>query len=94
MLLGRHCSYWLVLLGTTLFATIDTGLFLVVLALGLSGTALVWTVMLAGALLAEALGAEPVDDATPGACPFRAWRGGTRISSSARQTPSDPGGFS
>jgi len=92
MLHGRHRCSRLVLLGTTLFATIDTGLFLVVLALALSGVALIWTVMLARGLLAEALDAEPDDDAAESGCPLRAWRGG-QLSSSARRTPSDPGGF-
>lgn len=85
----RRRSFWLVLLGTTAFLTIDPALFLVVVALGLSGVAVAWSVMLARALLGEAFATGQTDDGAQSACPFRTWRGG--LSSSAPQTPSDPG---
>ena len=90
----RRRSFWFVLLGTTAFATVDPALSLVVVALGLSAVVVVWTVMLARALLVEVFAAGRIDDATPDICPLRGWRGGSGLSSSARQTPSDPGAFS
>ena len=91
----RRRSFWFVLVGTTAFLTVDPALFLVVAALGLSAVALAWAVMLARALLVEAFAGEQMDGATPTACPLRAWRDGNAgLSSSARQTPSDPAAFS
>lgn len=88
-------SFWLVLVGTTAFLTIDPALFLVVVALALSGVALIWTVMLTRMLLVEALAAEPTEDAAEGVCPLRVWqRRNGDLSSSARPTPSDHGAFS
>ncbi len=90
----RRRSFWLVLLGTTAFLTIDPGLFLVLLALALSGIAVVWTLMLGRALLVEVF-AEQTNDATQSACPFRTWRSDSAaFSSSAPRTPSDPGALS
>ena len=91
----RPRSFWVVLLGTTAFLTVEPALFLVVLTLFLSGVALVWMVMLARALFVDTFGVEPIADAQQDACPFKAWRtphGG--VSSSARPTPSDRGAFS
>ena len=86
MLRRRRRSFWLVLVGTTALVTIDPALFLVVVALGLSGLAMLWTVMLMRALLLDAWAGEHVDDTRQRACPFRARRGGVRLSSSARPT--------
>jgi hypothetical protein len=91
----RRRSFWVVLVGTTVFLTIDPGLFLVVTALALSGIALVWTLMLGRALLEEAFTAEQADHAPQSACPLRTWRGdGASVSSSARRTSSGPGALS
>ena len=88
----RRRSFWFVLLGTTAFLTIDPALFLVLLALALSGIAVVWTLMLGRALLLEVFGVELADDATQSGCPLRTWRSGSAaFSSSVRRTPSDPG---
>jgi hypothetical protein len=95
MLRRRRPSFWLVLAGTTVFLTINPALFLVVLALALSGVALVWAVMLVRGLIVEAFVAEDSDDSLPAVCPLRAWRGdGVDLSSSAQRAPSDPGAFS
>ena len=85
-MLRRRRSFWLVLVGTTAFATVDPALFLVVAALALSGLALVWTVMLARALLLEAFVGDDPDEALQRTCPFRARRDSSRLSSSARPT--------
>jgi hypothetical protein len=93
----RRRSFWLVLVGTTAFLTVDPALFLVVAALALSGLALLWTLMLARLLLVDAIGrhAAPIDDAAQGACPFAAWRGrGAAVSSSGSPTSSNRGVFS
>jgi len=85
-MLRRRRSFWLVLVGTTAFATVDPALFLVVAALALSGLALVWTVMLVRALLLEACVEDDGDEALQRTCPFRARRDDSRLSSSARPT--------
>jgi len=91
----RRRSFWLVLVGTTAFLTIDPALFLVVVALGLSGLSAVWIVMLVRALLAEGFAADPIEDSAPGVCPLRGWLVGSRdLSSSGPPTPSDRGAFS
>ena len=93
----RRHSFWFVLVGTTAFLTVDPALFLVVVALGLSGVALVWSVMLAKLLLVDAIGAgrAPIDDAAQSPCPFAAWRDrGVSLSSSAPPTSSGRGAFS
>jgi len=57
----RHgVVFWLVLTGATLLMSLEPGLFLVVLALALSGVTLVWLVMLARLLLFDALAIPPV----------------------------------
>lgn len=91
----RRRSFWLVLLGTTTFLSIEPALFLVAVALTLSGLALVWTVMLLRALLVEAFAVGQIDDASAGVCPLREWRAGRGdLSSSVRPTSSGPGAFS
>jgi hypothetical protein len=51
----RHSArFWVLLIGATIFQCLEPGLFLVVLALGLSALALVWIVLLAGMLLRDA----------------------------------------
>ncbi|MGH3056343.1 MAG: hypothetical protein ACRDL7_15320 [Gaiellaceae bacterium] len=95
MLRRRRRSFWFVLLGTTAFLTIDPALFLVVVALALSGVAVLWTLMLVRGLWAEAFSAGQVDGVTESVCPLRAWRGDpVHLSSSAPPTPLDLGASS
>jgi hypothetical protein len=92
MLRRRRPSFWLVLLGTTAFLVLDPALFLVVVALALSGVALLWIVMLAHALIVGALDQHEPDESARRACPVGAWRGGSAgLSPSPQRTPSDRG---
>ena len=91
----RRPKFWLVVAGTTAFLTIEPALFLVLVAVGLSAVAVVWTVMLARALLAEAFAPEPIEPTAEGVCPLRGWWTRERdLSSSVRPTSSDRGVFS
>jgi hypothetical protein len=56
---ARHgASFWILLAGMTLFLTVEPGLFLVVLALGLSGLAVAWIAMLTRMLVMDAMGVQ------------------------------------
>ena len=53
----RGAAFWLLLIGATVFLSLEPGLFLVVLAVSLAALALTWTVLLARLLLLDALSA-------------------------------------
>jgi hypothetical protein len=56
----RHrVSFWLLVIATTVFLSLEPALFLVVLALGLSAVTLWWIVLLAYMLVSDALGGAP-----------------------------------
>lgn len=53
---ARHGTFfWCVVAGTTVFLTLEPGLFLVLLALALSGVALFWILLVVRFLVLEAL---------------------------------------
>jgi hypothetical protein len=52
---GRRSTYWTLVVGATVFLCLEPGLFLVVLALGLSGLALVWIALLVRLLIRDAI---------------------------------------
>ena len=52
----RRASFWLLMIGTTIFLSIEPALFLVVLAVGLSALAVWWILLMARMLLLDALG--------------------------------------
>ena len=55
----RRASYWIVLVGSTLFITLEPALFLVVLALALSAAVLICMLLLLRALLSAVFVAPP-----------------------------------
>lgn len=55
----RGASFWMLVVVATIFMSLEPGLFLVTLALGLSLLAVVWIGLLARLLLLDAFGAPP-----------------------------------
>jgi hypothetical protein len=56
----RHrVSFWSLVIGTTLFLSLEPALFLVVLALGLSAVTVWWIILLIYMLVTDALGGTP-----------------------------------
>jgi len=54
-MLRRRAPFWLLLVGATIFLSLEPSLFLVVLALALSALTLTWIVLLARFLVFDAL---------------------------------------